>query len=506
MEKNIDTLLDELRHIRLNLPSISSDRLSYLQELDYLTFAINKCVNVINTLDPDSIAAALDAFKKELAALQSELDKFLTDDVKAIDLFQVAKLNGLTNGLYPQGSGSRNIDVICNGQTTLDPDDMASTEYDTFGATFSDSLGIWFGVEIDRAYAISQVNYYTGGIWADGGWFGAEPKIDAYVDGEWVEQESSVKGGWPSTTTAPGYKQGAKFEFILSKPIVTTKVRIRGVANGFGKNVSCTELQVLGTADIINAKIANLQAQIKANDVDINELQFADKQFSKDLYIVQTSVQSLDKEVDALQDSLDHKVSHTNSASIVYATDSAGADTPVQFTSTNQASTIALRTSTGQLSVTDATEDTHAVGYKQMKTYVAEHGGSGGGGLSLHKTYAFSTGESSYTITDSEVWDALVTNTGLGCQMMISGLTAYTSASQPFGMVFNPFYRSTAYNPTYQYETSAHINTGDQNQYVYVTLTYDTSAKSITIKSNNMTTSGSAMNHTNMYRIEIIKF
>jgi hypothetical protein len=503
MEKNIDTLLDELRHIRLNLPSISSDRLSYLQELDYLTYAINKCVNAINTLDPDSIAAALDAFKKELAAIQEELNKFLTDDVKAVDLFQVAKLNGLTNGLYPQGSGSKDINIICNGQTVLDPNDMTNTEYDTYNATFSDSLGIWFGVEVDAAYAISQVNYYTGGVWSDGGWFGAEPKIDAYIDGKWVEQESSISGGWPGTMDKPGYTQGHKFEFILAKPIMTTKIRIRGVANAYGKNVSCTELQVLGTADIINAKIANLQAQIEANDADINELQSADKQFSKDIYTLDISMQSLDKEVDALQDSLDHKVSHTNSASIVYATDSTGTDTPIQFTSNAQASTIALRTSTGQISVADATTDNHAVGYKQMKTYVAEHGGSGGG-LSLHKIYELKL--DTYTITDSEVWDALVTNQGSGCQVMISGTTAYTSGSQPFGIVFSPYYNSNAYNPTWQYECPAHINIGDSNEYLKFVLTYNNTNSSISITAKNVDSSGNAYDHVTMYRIEILKF
>ena len=256
----------------------------------------------------------------------------------------------------------------------------------------------------------------------------------------------------------------------------------------------------------LQTRLAQAEKDIELNDVDITKIQNQIPTIQNSITSLQTAFTSLDKEVDALQESLQHKVTHTNSASIVYATDSTGTDTPVQFTSTNQASTIALRTSTGQLAVTDATEDTHAVGYKQMKTYVAEHGGSGGGGLSLHKTYDLGNGTSSYTITDSEVWEALVTNAGLGCQMMISGLTAYTSASQPFGMVFNPFYRSSAYNPTYQYETSAHINVGDSNAYVYVTLTYDTSASSITIKANNMTTSGSATNHTNMYRIEIIKF
>jgi hypothetical protein len=259
-------------------------------------------------------------------------------------------------------------------------------------------------------------------------------------------------------------------------------------------------------ADILDLQTRLTQAEkdIEINDKDITTIQGQILTINNSILSLQTKVTSLDKEVDALQESLDHKVSHTNSVSIVYATDSTGTDTPVQFTSTNQASTIALRTSTGQLAVTDATEDTHAVGYKQMKTYVSEHGGSGG--LSLHKTYEIN-GESTYTITDSDVWEALVTNQGMGCQVMIAGLNAYTNATQPYGMVFTPYYKSTAYKPTWQYEVPAHIDTGDSNEYIKVILTYDTTNSSIKFTTYQVSPSGTAYSgHTCMYRIEILKF
>ena len=256
-------------------------------------------------------------------------------------------------------------------------------------------------------------------------------------------------------------------------------------------------------ADILDLQTRLTQAEkdIEINDKDITTIQGQIITINNSILSLQTKVTSLDKEVDALQESLEHKVSHTNSVSIVYATDSTGTDTPVQFTSTNQASTIALRTSTGQLAVTDATEDTHAVGYKQMKTYVSEHGGSGGG-LSLHKIYTSGWSDTSFTITDADVYSALITNQGVGTLLIVNGIESYTSGSAPYSFVVSPRI-SSDYNPTNRYEVPFHTYIGTSPEFVYLTLTTDTTTQSVTLTISSKTESGQSNYFT---RVEVIVF
>lgn len=210
---------------------------------------------------------------------------------------------------------------------------------------------------------------------------------------------------------------------------------------------------------------------------------------------IQASITSLENRCTANENAITHKVTHSNSPEVVYCTNSVGADQLIQFKSTTAPSTMAIRTSTGQLVGADATEDTHLTTYGQMKTYVAEHSG-GGGGLSLHKTYN-NIKKQSYTVVDDDVYAAIKTNNGVGCLVTVTGVASYSSSSAPFSFVISPVFNPYTYNQKQDYDIPFTTDIGTTIGTLKLTLNYDTTGQ-ITFSVNN--------SYASIYRIEIIKF
>lgn len=175
--------------------------------------------------------------------------------------------------------------------------------------------------------------------------------------------------------------------------------------------------------DVIN----RIDPEIYTKEIDTikEELEIIEKSIdekTEDINTINGKIDSINLSIDALNEALGHKVSHTNSTSVVYANNASGAESPIKFTSGTDAGTIALRTSTGQLATADATEDNHAVGYKQMKNYVSEHGAA----IAYHKIYTSLNSRNSYTITDSS--DIEILNNG-NAHLIIGGWVSYNGGS-----------------------------------------------------------------------------
>lgn len=73
------TDIEELENITpelsKGLPAVSSGKsISYAQAVDYLTYKINECVDIINRLDPEVYTKDIDAIKANIEAIETELD------------------------------------------------------------------------------------------------------------------------------------------------------------------------------------------------------------------------------------------------------------------------------------------------------------------------------------------------------------------------------------------------------------------------------------------------
>ena len=153
-----------------------------------------------------------------------------------------------TNGKNPRGEGSKNIQIIVDGNKSS----VSSMQYDTFNATFSDSLGrsgkIWFSVEFDRECEVSHVVFYEGGHWNDGGWFGSAPGVQVLVDGKWVDAKSQLTPEYPEDNRAAQMPAGEMYVFVLENAVKCSAVRVIGSKNSLAGHASCSEIEVYGKA------------------------------------------------------------------------------------------------------------------------------------------------------------------------------------------------------------------------------------------------------------------
>jgi uncharacterized protein len=206
-------------------------------------------------------ANALTVWIPESADAVSDLPVKIPSEYKELKTLG-AKFTGITNGLYPQGAGSRDISIIVDGKTTFSND---SEQYDTYLATFSDELGQsgyqWFGVQFDKEYVVSHILFYEGGHWNEGGWFGSVPYVQAKINGKWTTVKATMTPDYPGDSYSEQFPSNETYTFILDTPTECSAVRIVGYKNSLAGNASCVEIEVYGknTADKIPSAAKELR-------------------------------------------------------------------------------------------------------------------------------------------------------------------------------------------------------------------------------------------------------
>ncbi len=138
----------------------------------------------------------------------------------------------------PQGSGSRDISVIADGNTT-------GAQYDTFIGT-PDATPIYYGYTYSSAMKVKSVVFTEGIHGWDGGWFkDGDIGVELLIDGEWVKAETAVSPAYPNSDAQADF--GSAYEtytFTLAVPTVCNGVRVGGTPGGAKTFVSCAELRV----------------------------------------------------------------------------------------------------------------------------------------------------------------------------------------------------------------------------------------------------------------------
>ena len=149
-----------------------------------------------------------------------------------------ATLTGITNAV---GGNMNNVNI---STFIVDGNKSEGHTADCWQSTYSDDTGVWFGVEFDKEYEVSQVIFWEGGHWNDGGWFGSSPVLEVYSDGEWKSVDFTLTPSYPSDDRAEQADINESYIFNLNTAVECSKIRVRGAKNSFAGHASVSQIEV----------------------------------------------------------------------------------------------------------------------------------------------------------------------------------------------------------------------------------------------------------------------
>ena len=153
------------------------------------------------------------------------------------------KMTGISSEMAPQGGGSRDIGVICDGEIPTTAGAQLTQQYDTYS---SSSLSKdFFGLGFDHTVTVTEVMFTEGAHFENGGWFTKTPEIEVLVGDKWVKVAATCS---PLYIEVNGMSsQGdpyQTFTFTLEDEVACRGVRVIGPAGGSSKFISCAEIDV----------------------------------------------------------------------------------------------------------------------------------------------------------------------------------------------------------------------------------------------------------------------
>ena len=141
----------------------------------------------------------------------------------------------------PEGGGSKDITVICDGAAGTN----ASTQYDTYTKKpVGDEA--YIGYIYTSPKTVTGIKFIEGMHFDNGGWFaGGDIRVEIYTGSEWKSAETEISTPYPNGNEKKAF--GGNFdvyEFTLKTPSECSGVRIIGTAGGTAKFISVSELTV----------------------------------------------------------------------------------------------------------------------------------------------------------------------------------------------------------------------------------------------------------------------
>lgn len=145
----------------------------------------------------------------------------------------------ITNLSYPNGSGNKDINVIRDGNkkgsTSLD-------QYDTY-SSYEKYDEVYVGYIFNKAKKVSSISYTTGMMFDGGGWFkDANIKVEALIDGQWVDVKITNTPNYPSSNNKGDFKSFEEYVFSFDE-INCYGIRLSGTPGGSEKFISICELE-----------------------------------------------------------------------------------------------------------------------------------------------------------------------------------------------------------------------------------------------------------------------
>jgi hypothetical protein len=148
----------------------------------------------------------------------------------------------ICNVSVPEGSGSKDIFVICDGIAGTN----AKSQYDTYVKNPAQGE-TYVGYIYSSDETVKAVEFTEGMHFDNGGWFkNGDIRVEIYVDGEWRTVECEISSPYPNGDQKKDF--GGNFEkyvFTLKEAVVCRGVRIIGHAGGSASFISVSELSVV---------------------------------------------------------------------------------------------------------------------------------------------------------------------------------------------------------------------------------------------------------------------
>ena len=144
----------------------------------------------------------------------------------------------------PQGNGSRDIYIICDGvMPTVAAGDFKQ-QYDTYAGVYSTDgyVGYTFENEVSFDTVVFQEGYH----FADGGWFAnGTLKLQVRQNGEWADIDADISPAYPSSDNYWDFGDPLEIFTFTFDNVTGDGVRLYGKPGGVWDFFSISELRVL---------------------------------------------------------------------------------------------------------------------------------------------------------------------------------------------------------------------------------------------------------------------
>ena len=144
----------------------------------------------------------------------------------------------------PQGNGSRDINIICDGVMPTAATGDFKLQYDTYAGVYSTEgyVGYTFENEVSFDTVVFQEGYH----FADGGWFAdGTLKLQVRQNGEWVDIDADVSPAYPASDNYWDFGDPLEIFTFTFDAVTGDGVRLYGRPGGVWNFFSISELRVL---------------------------------------------------------------------------------------------------------------------------------------------------------------------------------------------------------------------------------------------------------------------
>ena len=145
----------------------------------------------------------------------------------------------------PQGNGSRDIGIICDGVMPAAATGDYKVQYDTYAGVSGLEEG-YVGYTFDEEQTFETVVFQEGYHFADGGWFAdGTLKVQVRQNGEWKDIDAEVTPDYPVSDNYFDFGNPLEIYTFTFEPVTGDGIRLAGKPGGIWSFFSISELRVL---------------------------------------------------------------------------------------------------------------------------------------------------------------------------------------------------------------------------------------------------------------------
>lgn len=145
----------------------------------------------------------------------------------------------ISNVSYPQGSGNKDISIICDNKANVND---SNSQYDTFVKSENRVDEVYIGYLFKENKTISEVEYTSGMMFDGGGWFkDGTIKVQIFDGKSWLDVNQKVTPSYPNSNLKTDFETGKTYVFSFDS-VSCLGLRIIGRQGGNEGFISISEL------------------------------------------------------------------------------------------------------------------------------------------------------------------------------------------------------------------------------------------------------------------------